>query len=86
MTLTQKFKSAIKRGTGEAFLLIKKNPQIDFSKYIIYGALNNLSYDNQMEGSRARYIYKLYLLSKSKEKIRSAILTGLANESKIPGL
>jgi hypothetical protein len=31
MTPGQLFKSAIKRGTGEAHLLMKANPDVDFS-------------------------------------------------------
>jgi hypothetical protein len=81
-TLRQRFKSAIKRGTGEAHLLMKANPDVDFSKDIITAALTNFSYDNQFEGSRADYVFELIQLSGKKEKIRQAILKGLATERK----
>ncbi len=54
---------------------------MDFSKFITWAALKNLSYDNQSEGSRGKYIYELFKISKNKEKIRAAILKGLATES-----
>jgi hypothetical protein len=82
MNLRQKFKSAIKRGTGETHLLMKDNPNVDFSNDIIKASLTNLSYDNQSEGSRASYIFELYELSGQKDKIRDAILKGLSTEQK----
>lgn len=80
MTVRQRFKNAIKRGTGETHLLIKENPKTDFSNEIIKAALKNLSYDNQSEGSRATYLFELIELSNQKEKIRKAILNALATE------
>lgn len=80
MTVRQRFKNAIKRGTGETHLLMKDNPKIDFSRDIIKAALTNLSYDNQSEGSRADYVFELIELSNQKEKIRQAILKALSTE------
>lgn len=82
MTVRQKFKSAIKRGTGEAHLIMKDNSKVDFSSDIINAALTNLSYDNQSEGSRANYVYDLIELSNQKGKIKDAVLKGLATERK----
>ncbi|OYU97360.1 MAG: hypothetical protein CFE21_03450 [Bacteroidetes bacterium B1(2017)] len=80
--ILRKFRSALERGTGEAYLLLKRNSSIDFSKEILKGAVRNLSYDNQCEGSRADFIFELIELSSKKEKIRQAILDALANERK----
>lgn len=80
MTVRQRYKNAIKRGTGETYLLMKANPNIDFSSDIIKAALTNLSYDNQSEGSRANYVFELIELSNQKEKIRQAILKALSTE------
>jgi hypothetical protein len=80
MTLQSRFKSSIRRGTGEAYLIIKEFPGIDFSESIIWAALKNLSFDNQSEGSRGRYIYELYKLSQNKKKIRAAVLKSLRSE------
>jgi hypothetical protein len=81
-TIKQKFKSSIKRGTGEAHLIMQQNPSIDFSADIIKASLTNYAYDGQSEGSRALYISELISLSKQQNKIRGAILKGLANEQK----
>ncbi len=80
MTIRQKFKSAIKRGTGEAHLIMMNNPKMDFSSDIIKAALTNYSYDSQSEGSRAEYIYELIALSNQIEKIKEKIFYGLHNE------
>ena len=82
MIVRQRFKSAIKRGTGEAYLLMKAYPHIDFSCEIIKAALKNLSYDNQCE-SRDEYVFGLIERSPQKEKIRQVLFQVLATgESK----
>lgn len=81
MDLKQKFKSAIKRGTGEAHILIKENPTVDFSKEIAKAALFNFAYDQQSEGSRDFYIAELINLSGQKDKILPVIYEALKTES-----
>jgi hypothetical protein len=78
--IKRQFFDSLKRGTGEAYLIAKENPTIDFSTYVIKGALRNYSYDGQSESSRAKYIFDLYSLSDKKDKIRKAILNGIATE------
>jgi len=78
--IKQRFFNSLKRGTGEAYLIAKENPNIDFSLYIIKGALRNYAYDGQSEDSRAQYIFDLISLSNKKEKIRKAVLNGFATE------
>ena len=78
--IKRQFFNSLKRGTGEAYLIAKENPTIDFSTYVIKGALRNYAYDGQSESSRAQYIFDLYSLSDKKDKIRKAILKGLATE------
>jgi len=80
MTLKQKFKSAVKRGTGEAYLLMMEHPEADFSKELITASLRNLSYDNQCD-MRADYVFGLIELSSRKSEIRQAILKALATET-----
>lgn len=80
--IKQRFKSSIKRGTGEAYLLMKANPTINFSAEIIKASVTALSFDPQSEGSRASYLWQFIALSKQQDKIRTAILTALANEQK----
>lgn len=78
--IKRKFFNSLKRGTGEAYLICKDNPTIDFSTYIIKGALKNFAYDGQSEDSRAKYIFDFISISNKKEKIRNAVFEGLATE------
>lgn len=78
--IKRRFFNSLKRGTGEAYLIAKENPTIDFSNYIIKGALKNFAYDGQCESSRAQYIFDLISLSGNKENFRNAIFKGLATE------
>lgn len=79
-TLKKQFLNALKRGTGEAYLLVRDNPEIDFSNQIIKGVLNIYAYDGQCEGNRAHYIFDIISISTQQEKIRTAVLKGLAVE------
>ena len=79
-SIKRHFFDSLKRGTGEAYLILKDNPTIDFSTYIIKGALRNYAYDGQSEDSRAKYIFDLTSLTNKKEKIRKAVLSGLKAE------
>ena len=78
--LKRQFLHALKRGTGEVYLIVKEHPEIDFSNQIIQGALNIFAYDGQCEGDRATYIFDIISISKQKDKIRKAVLQGLARE------
>ena len=78
--IKRQFLHSLKRGTGEAYLIAKNNPEIDFSNQIIKGALNIFAYDGQSEGDRAIYIFDIISVSKQKDKIRKAILQGLLTE------
>lgn len=78
--IKRQFFDSLKRGTGEAYILLKENRDIDFSDLIIKGAIKNYSYDNQSEGSRADYIYRLIRNSKQKDKIIKSVLTKLVSE------
>ncbi|MEI6822904.1 MAG: hypothetical protein WCL51_13305 [Bacteroidota bacterium] len=78
--IKRQFLNSLKRGTGEAYLIVRDNPKIDFSNLLIKGALKNFGYDGQSENSRAQYIYDIYLQSNQQQKIRKAILKGLETE------
>lgn len=78
--IKRQFLNSLKRGTGEAYLLVRDNPNIDFSTQIIKGALNIFAYDGQSEGSRGKYIFDIISIAKQKNKIRKAILKGIATE------
>ncbi|HTM66286.1 MAG TPA: hypothetical protein VL093_08200 [Flavipsychrobacter sp.] len=78
--IKRQFFDSLKRGTGEAFILLNENPDIDFSKLIIKGAVRNYAYDRQAERSRADYIYRLIKNAKQKDKIVKSVLTRLQSE------
>lgn len=78
--IKRQFYNSLKRGTGEAYLLVRDNPKIDFSNHIIKGALNIYAYDGQSEGDRAKYIFDIISISKHQDKIHKAVLQGLATE------
>jgi len=42
--IKRQFLNSLKRGTGEAYLIVKNNPKIDFSSQIIKGVLNIYAY------------------------------------------
>jgi hypothetical protein len=75
--IQRQFFNSLKRGTGEAYLILQDNPGIDFSDLIIEGAITNFAYDQQSEGSRATYVYRLIKKVKQKDKIITAVLTKL---------
>lgn len=43
--IKRQFFDSLKCGTGEAYLIAKENSRIDFSTYVIKGALRNYAYD-----------------------------------------
>lgn len=79
-SIKRQFINSLKRGTGEAYLIVKDNPKIDFSNHIIKGVLNIYAYDGQCETDRAKYIFDIISISKHQDKIRKAVLQGLATE------
>lgn len=80
LEIKRQFLNSLKCGTGEAYLLMKRYPKIDFSNHIIKGVLKNYAYDAQCEGNRSQYIFELISLSQQQDKIRKAVLRGLATE------
>ncbi|MCW7471735.1 hypothetical protein [Leptospira kanakyensis] len=80
--IIKKFESSAKRGTGEAYHILRENLNIDFTNSILKVALYNYAYDGQAEGSRALYVYDLIKLSKQKELIRKNTLEKLKTEQK----
>ncbi len=74
------FRHAIRLGTGQAYLLARARPEVDFSVHIIEAALRCFAYDGQAEPNRAAYLYELYCLVPQQARIRRAVLRGLATE------
>ena len=80
MTTKDKFRSSIRRGTGEAVLIMQQHPRIDFSKEILQACIRVYAYDPQCEGSRGFYLSQLIDHSPQKEKIIKKILDALSNK------
>lgn len=79
-TIKKRFRSSIRRGTGEAYFIIRDNPNIDFSNDIINASLKNYAYDGQSESSRAVYLSEIIELSNQKLDIERYIMKGLHTE------
>lgn len=82
MTIQQKFRSAVRRGTGEAHLIMKKNPNTDFSEEIFKAIIKDYAYDTQSEGGREVYFYELIQLSKHREKLIRKVINALKRKRK----
>lgn len=80
--IKKRFNQSIKCGTGEAFVLLKANPSIGFSKYIKKAALKNQAYDPQSEGDRANYVSWFIYNCKQKEQLINTVLKALLKERK----
>ena len=70
-----RFSSAIRRGTGETHLILKENPDKDFSEIILHAVLNNLSWYGFSD--RKEYHYEIINLSAQKDKLKQSIIKKL---------
>lgn len=75
--IKNKFINSIKRGTGEAILILKDNPNLEVNDFLIKASIKNMAYDPQCEGSRENYIFELIQLSPQKDKIEMELLEKL---------
>ncbi|GHV05309.1 hypothetical protein AGMMS50229_08180 [Campylobacterota bacterium] len=80
MSVKQRFYSSLKRGTGEAYLILQEYPKIDFSRYIAKAVTQNYAYNGQSERDRARYIYDLIALANQQDKYRDILIESLHKE------
>ncbi|HWA05585.1 MAG TPA: hypothetical protein VG961_03480, partial [Ignavibacteria bacterium] len=77
MIIKEKFKYAIKRGSGEAYLILKMYPKIDFSNEIVRSLTTTQHYDAQSEGTREKYYYDLISIAVNKEALINKIICAL---------
>lgn len=80
--IKQRFMQSVKCGTGEAYFILKANPNIDFFKHIEKAILTNFAYDAQCERDRAVYVSRLIDLSKRKDELVEIAIKALKNERK----
>lgn len=77
MTIKEKFKYAIKRGSGEAYIILKKFPETDFSGEILSSVISTYAYDAQSEGTREKYYYDLISIASNKDTLINKIINAL---------
>lgn len=81
-TIQEKFKSALKCGTGKAYFILLEYPQVDFSKIIKKSLLKRMCYDGQCEGHRGVYYYKLIQVAPQKKALIKFVLKTLQKDHK----
>lgn len=81
-TIKKQLFNSLKIGTGEAYLILKHHPTIDFSELIIKAAIKNFTYHKQSYNHRVSYIYKLVKQCKQTDKIIKAVLLRLQSKKK----
>jgi len=84
VSIRLQFRRSIECGTGKAYLILRDNPAMDFSREITRAALTNLAYDPQCEGDRAEYVARLIELSNNKQVIIDCVLQALGSERNDP--
>lgn len=80
MTIQQKFKQALKCGTGKAYFILKAHPEINFSKIIKKSLLKRECNDGQCEGNRGDYYYRLIQASSQKKRLIKFVLKELQKD------
>ena len=78
MTIRQRFRSSIRRGTGEALLIMKNHPELDFSREVLQACLNQ--YNHFYNGTRTIYLLELLNLTNKKDQMIPGILEALTAE------
>ena len=78
MTVRQRFRSSIRRGTGEVFLIMKNHPELDFSREVLQACLNQ--YNHFYNGTRTIYLLELLNLTNKKDQMIPGILEALTAE------
>jgi len=68
------FLQALERGTGDAVLILRKNPGLDVAEQIIDACFANPDHDPQCSGSRGRYLVELISLLKNCKDVESRIV------------
>lgn len=75
--LKDQFAKEIKKGTGKAIILMKENPDVDFSEEIFQACIKNLDYDPQCSGSREEYLYEMICMLGKKAEFEDRLIERL---------
>lgn len=78
----RQFLHALHLGTGQAMLLMRAHPELDFSDSLIFAACHQLANDPQSEGSRAVYLFALIKRSRQRAMIVAKVLRTLKTKKR----
>lgn len=80
--LQSAFRKSIRCGTGKAYLMMTKHPEMNFSNEIYKASIKNYAYDGQSEGDRTIYLLQFYhkLPPKQIEKLKKKLIKQLFEE------
>lgn len=68
------FRGALKKGTGRAAILLRKDPHnADLNAELLRGCVENLAYDPQCEDSRVPYLHELIRITGREDEYRAAL-------------
>lgn len=81
--MESKFKDALKTCSEEAFLIIKENPNMDFSMLLLNATLNTFDHCSDCDCEHEEFLFKLIKLSKQKYEIENFLLDNLTNNNSI---
>jgi hypothetical protein len=72
--IKEQFAREIKKGTGKAYLLMKENPDEDFSELVFEACITHMDYDPQCSAGREEYLYWMVSLLKNRAEVEARIL------------
>jgi|GEM_PF-5135218 len=83
MRLPDRFRQALRYGSGRAFLILREHPELAVDDLLLSGALHNFDYDPQCGGDRAHYIDELLALRPNYRKLLDTIADRFAADRNI---
>lgn len=79
--MKSEFKDALLTCSDEAFLIIKKNPNIDFSDLLINATINIFDYCSDCDCNHEEFLFALIKLLPQRKLVESFLLDNLLNNS-----
>ena len=80
--IRRRFRNSLRRGTGEAILIARQHPEINFSRDVERSIFLDIDYDVQSDGLREKYYAELIELCKHKAEMILSVAQRLWSESK----
>lgn len=73
------FAAALKRGQGRALQYVRQHGLSEVGDLVLESCLKNPAYDRQCEGSRAAWLFRMFLDSEDYDRFSAAILSELSS-------